>query len=297
MVALTLISPLDSMAEDRSPNYAREAFLHPLNLLLLVGASTAAFFMNDVGAVSNVIFSIAFGLELLYLGTVPNLPTFRKFIDLRKLRERNKNGESTQIFHSLDRNGQQRFLVLKHLSKLIKENFQRLPYVSQGLTDAINSKIDGLLNNYLNLLEMFHKYEIYLRSSTEEKVISEIQKEEQEMNDAHSEKLKQIKLRRIGILKKRLERFQTALEKFAIAETQLETIEDAVRYIYEQSMTMSNPEDIGFQLDNLLLEVEETASLMEEVEVDMMPSLTMLDDVSQDVPSASTHKTDKLKTH
>jgi hypothetical protein len=285
------------MADDISPNYAREAFLHPLNLLLLVAASTAAFIMNDVGAVSNVIFSLAFGLELLYLGTVPNLPKFRKSIDARKLRERNKNGESTNVFQSLDRNGQQRFLVLKHLSKLIKENFQRLPYASQGLLDAISSKIDGLLNNYLNLLEMFHKYEIYLRSSTEEKVVQEIQKEEMEMNEASSEKLKQIKLRRIGILRKRLERFHTAVEKFAIAETQLETIEDAVRYIYEQSMTMSNPEDIGFQLDNLILEVEETANLMEEVEVDMMPSLTMLDEMEQDAQVKTGQQRDKLRTN
>lgn len=267
------------MAEEKGTNYTREAFLHPLNLLMLIVATTAAFFLNDLSMVPEVIFSLAFGMELMYLGTVPNLPNFRKAVDTRKARERKKAEESTSMFQSLDRDSQQRFLVLKHLSKLIKENFQKLPYTSQGLLENISTKIDGLLTNYLNLLDMFRKYDVYLRTSVESKVAEEIHKEKQEMEEASSDKLRSIKARRINILNKRLERFKTAREKFAIAETQLETIEDAVRYVYEQSMTMNNPEEIGFQLDNLLIEVEETATLMEEVEADMMPGLNLLDDV------------------
>lgn len=274
------------MAEDKGTNYSREAFLHPLNLIMLIAATTAAFFLNDLGMAPSVIFSLAFGLELIYLGTVPRLPNFRKAVEARKDRERKKSEENTSVFQSLDRESQQRFLVLKHLSKLIKDNFQKLPYTSQGLLENISNKIDGLLTNYLSLLDMFRKYEIYLRSSTEEKVKQEIENEYAEMEASTSEKLRSIKGRRIGILKKRLERFKAAREKFAIAETQLETIEDAVRYVYEQSMTMNNPEEIGFQLDNLLLEVEETATLMEEVEVDMIPGMSMLDDIDYSNPDS-----------
>lgn len=281
------------MAEEKGTNYTREAFLHPLNLLMLIVATTAAFFMNDLSMVPEVIFSLAFGMELMYLGTVPNLPNFRKAVDARKARERKKAEESTSMFQSLDRESQQRFLVLKHLSKLIKENFQKLPYTSQGLLESISTKIDGLLSNYLNLLDMFRKYDVYLRTSVESKVAEEIRSEKKEMEEATSDKLRSIKARRINILNKRLERFKTAREKFAIAETQLETIEDAVRYVYEQSMTMNNPEEIGFQLDNLLIEVEETASLMEEVEADMMPSLNLLDDV--DMASGETETRTEAK--
>jgi len=275
------------MAEDKGTNYSREAFLHPLNLIMLIAATTAAFFMNDLGMAPSVIFSLAFGLELIYLGTVPRLPNFRKAVEARKDRERKKSEETTSVFQSLDRESQQRFLVLKHLSKLIKDNFEKLPYTSQGLLENISAKIDGLLTNYLSLLDMFRKYEMYLRSSTEDKVKLEIESEYSEMEASTSEKLRSIKGRRIGILKKRLERFKAAREKFAIAETQLETIEDAVRYVYEQSMTMNNPEEIGFQLDTLLLEVEETATPMEEVEVDMIPGMSMLDDIDYSNPEST----------
>lgn len=276
------------MAKKKGTNYTREAFLHPLNLLMLIVATTTSFFLNDLEMVPTVIFSLAFGVELMYLGIVPNLPNFRKAVDTRKARERKKADETTTVFQGLDREGQQRFLVLKHLSKLIRENFQRLPYTSQGLLDNIGNKIEGLLSNYLNLLDMFRKYEIYLRSPTERKVSIEIVNERREMEDSTSEKLKSIKARRITILNKRLERFTVAKEKFAIAETQLETIEDAVRYVYEQSMTMTNPEEIGFQLDNLLLEVEETATLMEEVEVDMLPSMSLLDEIDLNINGGDT---------
>lgn len=268
------------MPEEKATNYTREAFLHPLNLVMLIAATTAAFFLNDVGTLPSVIFSMAFGIELIYLGTVPRLPNFRKSVDIRKASERKKAEESTSVFKGLDRDSQQRFLVLKHLSKLIKENFQKLPFTAQGMLENISHKIDGLLKNYLELLELHRKYKVYLQSSAEAQIKAEIAEERAEMDASTSERLKNIKARRVAILVKRLERFKTAREKFAISDTQLQTIEDAVRYVYEQSMTMNNPEEIDFQLDNLLIEVEETATLMDDADIDVsVPGMPLLDDL------------------
>lgn len=97
-----------------------------------------------------------------------------------------------------------------------------------------------------------------------------------------SDRLKRTKARRLGILKKRLKKFEIAKEKYLICETHLETIEDAIRYIYEQSMTMSNPEEIGFQLDNLLEEVEETSQIIDELDRDILPLHSDLDDLDLD---------------
>jgi hypothetical protein len=72
----------------------------------------------------------------------------------------------------------------------------------------------------------------------------------------------------VTILQKRLQKFTVAQEKYAMCETHLETIEDAIRYIYEQSMTMNKPEEIGFQLDNLLTDVDETAELLDTMDLD-----------------------------
>ncbi len=265
------------MTDEKDLNYTREAFLHPLNLGLLLLSTISAFFMNDLGITPNIVLSLAFGLELVYLGTIPNSPRFRRSIKIRKLKERKQAVEDKTKFQELSQKSQKRFLVLKHLSRMIKQNFEKLPYTSQGLLSNINDKIEGLLSNYINLLDIYQKYSDLIHTDTENQLKEKIRQEKEEVENSESEKLRNIKSRRLHILTKRLERFVTAREKFDVCETQLETIEDAIRYIYEQSMTMNDPEEIGFQLDNLLAEVEETSSIIQDIEEVALPQYTLLD--------------------
>lgn len=270
------------MDKETSINYTREAFLHPVNMGVLLLATVAAFALSDVGLISNVILSMAFGTELMYLGIVPRLPRFRKTVKLRKLRERNPENEEKTVFQELDQKSKKRFLVLKHLTKLIKENFDKLPYSSQGLLENIRNKIGELVSNYLTLLDLHKRYRLYMDTSVEESLKQEVKNEEEKLETLKSERLKKTRSRRIAILKKRLKKFEIAKEKYLICETHLETIEDAIRYIYEQSMTMSNPEEIGFQLDNLLEEVEETSQLIDDLDQDILPTYSGLDEIDLD---------------
>jgi hypothetical protein len=245
-------------------------------------ATITAFGLSGMGLVSNLVLTMTFGVELMYLGIVPRLPRFRKNIKLRKLRERNPAAEEKSTFQELDQKSQKRFLVLKHLAKLIKENFDKLPYSSQGLLENIRDKIEELISNYLTLLDLHKRYQLYMNTSLEDTLKREVQEEEQKIEDMESDRLKRTKKRRIGILKKRLKKFNIAKEKYLICETHLETIEDAIRYIYEQSMTMSNPEEIGFQLDNLLEEVEETSQIIDDLDSEILPLHSDLDDLDLD---------------
>ena len=81
-----------------------------------------------------------------------------------------------------------------------------------------------------------------------------------------SPRVKAIKARRLKILEQRLIRFKKSHENLEIIEAQLETIEDVIKYIHEQSLTLRNPEEITYQLDLLLSEVEETESSIGEIE-------------------------------
>ncbi|MEL6611348.1 MAG: hypothetical protein AAFQ53_04575, partial [Bacteroidota bacterium] len=76
--------------------------------------------------------------------------------------------------------------------------------------------------------------------------------------------------------------FKKAHENLAIIEAQLETIEDVTKYIYEQSLTMRNPEELSFQLDTLVSEVEETQASVEEIEdIFAGPSGELLDELDE----------------
>ncbi|MGM0545917.1 MAG: hypothetical protein ACQEST_04280 [Bacteroidota bacterium] len=282
------------MSDEQSINFTREAFLHPINLVVLLVATISAFAMSGVGQFANLILTMTFGVELMYLGIVPRLPRFRKNVKLKKIRERSSENKQKNTFQALDKKSQKRFLVLKHLAKLIKENFDKLPYSSQGLLDNIRKKIEELLSNYLTLLDLHKRYRLYMDTSVEDSLKSEVEKEEAEMQSVKSDRLKRTLARRIMILKKRIKKFEVAKEKYLICETHLETIEDAIRYIYEQSMTMSNPEEIGFKLDNLLEEVEETSQLIEDLDKDILPFGSDLDDI--DLESDFLEIEDELKS-
>lgn len=260
--------------------------MHPLNLGALLIVTISAFVLSDMGMIPNGILSMGFGVELMYLGIVPRLPRFRKNVRLRKLRERSAASEDRSVFRALDQKSKKRFLVLKHLAKLIKENFDKLPYSSQGLLESIRKRMEDLLSNYLTLLDLHKRYQLYMNTSVEETLKQEVANEEKHIESLQSERLKRTKERRIAILKKRLKKFEIAKEKYLICETHLETIEDAIHYIYEQSMTMSNPEEIGFQLDNLLEEVEETSQLIDDLDRDILPIYSDLNSMDLDAELA-----------
>lgn len=266
------------MSEDKGINFTREAFRHPVNLGSLFAGTLVAFFTTDMVMVPNLVFTMIFGLELVYLGTIPRLPRFQKSVRLRKLKQRNNELQDKVRFQQLDEPDRKRFLVLKHLSELIEENFDKMPYSTQGLLESLRKKMEKLLSNYITLLDVNSRYESYVHESLEERLKEEIREEEQVIEEISSEKLKETKQRRINILKKRLNKFAAAKEKYMICQTHLQTIEDAIRYIYEQSMTMSDPEEIGFQLDNLLQEVEDTSQIISELDQEIWPMYEAMDE-------------------
>lgn len=267
------------MAKDleNTINFTKEAFLHPVNLVCLLAGTISALIFNDVGLVSNTLLTFTFGAELIYLGVVPRLPSYQKNIRLKKKKEEAEDSGDKMIFHQLDPRSQKRFLVLKHITKEVSKNFDTLPYTSKGMLEHIQKKMDDLLTTYLTLLDMNRRFQIYMNSEVEDEIRQKVEQQENHVEEIDSAQLRKTRERRLQILNKRLKKFDAAKEKFLICETHLETIEDAIRYIYEQSMTMPNAEDVGVQLDHLLSEMEETTQIIEELDKDLLPGFENMD--------------------
>lgn len=267
------------MAKDKesSINFTKEAFLHPVNLVCLLVGTITALMLSDVGLMSNAVLAFTFGMELIYLGIVPKLPAYQKSVKLKKRKEQSDESNDKIIFYQLDARSQKRFLVLKHITKEVEQNFDTLPYSSKGMLEHIQKKMEDLLSTYLTLLDMNRRFQIYMNSEVEEEIRREVEEQESTLDSIDSEKLKKTRKRRLSVLNKRLNKFDVAKEKYLICETHLETIEDAIRYIYEQSMTMPNAEDVGVQLDHLLSEMEETTNIIEELDSNLLPGFEDMD--------------------
>jgi hypothetical protein len=213
----------------------------------------------------ETILLFASAIELLYLGIVPRQERFRRVIRSQQAAEHAKPPSQKEIFQHLSKHSQRRYARLRKLGRDIQSNYNKLSYASQGMLDSHVRKINGLLDSYLNLLYQEERYEYSSQANTEGEVVSAIEALRKDMAD-DSPKVRSIKERRLRILEQRLARFKKGRENVEIIRAQLETIEDVVKYIHEQSLTLRNPEEITFQLDTLLTEVEETQLAIEEIE-------------------------------
>ena len=240
--------------------------MSPVNLGFLIIALVMSLLLS--GPATSIALVFAAALELIYLGTMPRNERFRRVVRSRKAAEHRKAPQDREVFRTLAKDDQKRYVRFRNMEKAIKDNYAKLPYASQGLLDAHLKKLDGLLDAHLNLLQLKERYVQFARRTGENDIVDAIAGLKSEMQ-GDPPRVAAIKQRRLAILEKRLDRFKKAGENLAIIEAQLETIEDVARYVYEQSLTMQNPEEVSFQLDTLMNEVEETQHSMEELDVAM----------------------------
>ena len=246
---------------DETINFTKEAFMSPVNLGFLILALVTALLLPGAAA-ANILLVFAAAAVLLYLGILPRNERYKRVVRSRKVDERRKAPRDREVFRTLAKDDQKRYVRFRNMEKAIKDNYAKLPYSSQGLLDAHLKKLDGLLDAHLNLLQLKERYVQFARRTGENDIVNAITGLQNEMQ-ADPPRVRAIKQRRLLILEKRLDRFKKAGENLAIIEAQLETIEDVTRYVYEQSLTMQNPEEVSFQLDTLMNEVEETQHSME----------------------------------
>jgi len=247
-------------------NYTREAFLHRGNLIFIVAGIAISLGIASVTTVPAwlpLIFVMAG--ELLYMGIMPRNERYRRHVRSQKMAERNRAPSKNEIFRSLSREDQRRVKRLRDLRDEIRANYQGLSYASQGLLDSHVKKIDGLIESYLQMLHQRERYRGQMNGASEDQVLQQIRDLKDDMAD-DSERVRRVKQRRMKVLKQRLARFKKGHENLEVLGAQLGTIEDIVKYIHEESWTMQNPEEITFQLDTLMEEVEETQLSVRQIE-------------------------------
>jgi hypothetical protein len=254
---------------DPDINYTKEAFLNTWNLAFLAVAAGLAVGIGLVGGFPGwaleTVLLLAGGAEVFYLGMMSRNERFRRHIRSQKAAEKRKPPTQREIFSQLRNRSQRRYAKLRKLRDQIQANYQKLSYASQGLLDSHVKKIDGLLESYLELLHQRERYRDFMDSATEDQIVASIEALKEDMSD-DSERVRTVKQRRLNVLEQRLARLHKARENLEIIGAQLGTIEDVVKYIHEQSWTLQNPQEVAFQLDALLEEVEETQSSIREIE-------------------------------
>lgn len=249
--------------EAGSPNYHRRAFLHPVNLGFLLAVGIAAMILGGSGGWQTLTLLFGGAAELLYLGLVPRSRRFRRMV--RAEREEREPLSRRERVAELSRENQKRVLGVERLSDAVRTNYRQVNDAAQGLLESHLRKLDDLLEAHLEMLYLRERYRTVASDTTREEV-STARRELEDQIEQASERVRPIRERQLSILEKRLDRYDAAEEQMEVLDAQVDTIEEVVRYVHEESLTLTDPGEITLQLDTLVSEVEETRESVQELE-------------------------------
>jgi hypothetical protein len=240
------------------PNYLAHAFKSQYNL---IGLATAVGFAILAG--SGLPLLLAAGVQLAVLPLVAGSERFQRLVRARQLEEERgersekKASETKEMVRSLGDAERTRYRGLETLAAEIRENYKGLDASSQALLDELVQKLDFLQGFYLRMRYSVARYEAYFQTTDPERIQERVVMLEREMA-AGPERIRAIKAKTREVLRKRLERYQKALENRQLIDAQTETVLEVMQLLRDQSFSMRDPRTITEQLDGLVSSAEET---------------------------------------
>lgn len=250
------------MAKDNdSPGYLRAAFMAPANLMALMTAGAASAAVGD-----PLPLMVATGVEAVYLGLTSTSRAFRRAVRARAHAEPlDDDEEREKLLEDLAPSQREHYSQLRDLRDKILANYRKLPG-GRVLAASSEQRIDALLTSFLRLLNTLNSYRKYLSTTDRKSLERELRELEEETGAEQNPRLKEVKTKRVEILRKRQQRFTQADESREVVSHQLAGIEDLLRLTHEQSIAIRDPESVNRQLEALSIEVESTEETVREME-------------------------------
>jgi hypothetical protein len=264
----------------REPNYVKAAFLVPANLFALAAAAIAAVVVGDPTPLL-----VALGVESLYLGVLTATPGFRRAIRANFHAPELSTGDPLEIdalLEELAPSQREHYFALRELRDKILANHKKLPG-GRIISASSEQRVDQLSIAFLRLLSTLNGYRKYLSATDRKQIEIELAALEKDAAEEKNERLRDVKNKRVEILKKRKLRFEQAEESREVVSHQLAGIEDLLRLTHEQSIAIRDPELVGRQLDALAAEIESTEETVREMEKFM----EFTDEIGSHVPQGT----------
>lgn len=242
--------------------YVKEAFKRQENLIALGGLGVA-------GAVFNPGFLLlGAALELAYLWTLASNPRFRRAVDSRLCRARSLFGEEEKagLLAAMPRPERERYQELAAIREKVFDSWQNRDPVTQSLLQPGVEKLDYLLDSFLKAQTALNRMREHLDESDLSLIEKQAKMVEAELGGELSASLREAKARHLDLLRSRIARLHKLQEDLALARTQLDTLENAVRFVSDQSVSLSDPQQISAQIDRAVAEVGDTEKTLQDVE-------------------------------
>ena len=244
------------------PSYIKEAFKWQYNLIALGGATALS-----VISLSPLPLILAVGAELMYLASVPNMSNFQRLVRSWQYRDQKKEQDDRmrEMQYALPPEIRDRFRRLEATGAAIHRNYERLSSTSQAFIGQIETQLQGLLTAFVRLANSDVQHVQYLQNTDVNAIRNEV-KYLRDRLPKDAAKVQEINRKRIEILDKRVEKYQKIRENRQVIDAQCRAVEDVLQLIHDQSITMTDPQQVSDRLENLVKDVEHTEETVREVE-------------------------------
>lgn len=238
---------------DGKPNYLKAAFANIYNLSLFGGAVAASLATGEY-----VLGAVALGAEALWLLLGPDLKPFQRAVNSAERDEREKKDRErvAKLMESLPEREWQRAKALDELRREIERDMQHNPSFQAVLLQSELEKLQHLHSSFVTLAHACQRAETYLGALDTKELERQLKAQEAIAQKMEDEAVRELAKKNIDVLHKRLSTI-TDIERFlARARGQMNLIENSVRLLRDQALTMNNPSQLGEQLDDLLTGVD-----------------------------------------
>ena len=243
-------------------SYLKEAFLSQINLVVVAGFGL--FSLVSWNWLPLIVGSIG---EALYLAVVPNLPWYHRRLAAKAERQKlEASQEATKkILDTLPHEDREHFKRLVSVSDEIKRNYQSLHPATKSFLDSIAQQHERLLSRFLTMKQAQHQSEQYLASTRLEELQEKLARINTELAEQDS-RIQEVQQKQKTILEKRLEKRAKVEDNNKVLGTQLETIEQFLFLMKDQSLSMRDPGEVAGKIESMLADVESTESTVRELE-------------------------------
>jgi hypothetical protein len=243
-------------------NFVKEAFHLQYNWIAMVSAGAFA-----LVSASFLPIILAGGLELMYLAIVPQNWRFQRLVRSWKFSEQQQKQHQQlgDLLRNLPAELQSRYVHAAQVCGSIRTNFSQFSSTSQIFLQQIDTRLQGLLSGYARLLSSAAQQQQYLKTAEQDGIKHEIASLQKSLSTDPA-KVQEINKKRIEILTKRLEKFDTISENRKVVDAQCSAVEDVLMLVRDQSVTMRDPQQVSERLDSLVKDVEQTEQTVQQVE-------------------------------
>lgn len=244
-------------------NYLKAAFLNVYNLSLLGGAATASVLTGDW-----LIGLGALGVEALWLVFGPDFKPFQRAVREadRASREKEDRARVEKLMSELSEREWQRAKALDELRREIERDMANNPSFQAILLQTELEKLAQLHASFVRLAAACRRAETYLQAVDVKDLERQIKAQQGLQEKMTDESVRELAGKNANVLQKRLDTIKEIETFLARARGQMNLIENSVRLLRDQALTMTSPDQLTEQLDDLLTGVDAVQASVKEAE-------------------------------